>query len=98
MTQRLLIVPLSSVPITAGPTVPIVNLDGATLSAIAGKRWQVVLYLDNNSADPVLPVIKCRFTDAGKQVEQTGHLRGDVALTQDRVAAVDRDCGTGDEI
>jgi hypothetical protein len=71
VTQRPLVVPLGSVPITAGAAVPIVNLGGATLSAIAGKRWQVVLYLDNNSADPVLPVINCRFTNAGKLVEQT---------------------------
>jgi hypothetical protein len=71
VTQRPTIVPLDSVPITAGPTVPIVNLGGATLSAIAGKRWEVVLYLDNNSANPVLPVINCRFTNAGRLVEQT---------------------------
>ena len=50
VTQRPLLVPLSSVPITAGPTVPIVNLGGATLTAVPGKRWQVVLYIDNNSA------------------------------------------------
>ena len=71
ITQRPLIVPLSSVPITAGPTVPIVNLGDATLSAVPGKRWQVVLYLQNNSADPVLPVIDCHFTNGGKLVEQT---------------------------
>jgi hypothetical protein len=71
ITQRPVIVPLDSVPITAGPTVPIVNLGGATLSAIPGKRWEVVLYLDNNSASPVLPVLNCRFTNAGRLVEQT---------------------------
>ena len=71
VTQRPSIVPLDSVPITAGPTVPIVNLGGATLSAVAGKRWEVVLYLDNNSANPVLPVVTCRFTNAGRLVEQT---------------------------
>ena len=71
VTQRPLIVPLSSVPITAGPTVPIVNLGDATLSAIPGKRWQVVLYLQNNSGQPVLPVVNCRFTNGGRLVEQT---------------------------
>jgi hypothetical protein len=80
VTQRPAIVPLSSVPITAGPTVPIVNLGGATLTAIPGMRWQVVLYLDNNSieidldnnsVEPVVPVINCRFTNAGRLVEQT---------------------------
>ena len=71
ITQRPLIVPLSSVPITAGPTVPIVNLGDATLSAVPRKRWQVVLYLQNNSSQPVLPVINCRFTNGGRLVEQT---------------------------
>ena len=61
----------TSVPITAGPTVPIVNLGDATLRAVPGKRWQVVLYLDNNSAGVVVPVINCRFTNAGNLVEQT---------------------------
>ena len=63
--------PLSSVPITAGPTVPIVNLGNATLSAVPGKRWQVVLYIDNNSANTVVPLIDCRFTNGGRLVEDT---------------------------
>ena len=71
VTQRPSVVPLSSVPITAGPTVPIVNIGDAALSAVPGKRWQVVLYLDNNSANTVVPMINCRFTNAGKLVEQT---------------------------
>lgn len=71
VTQKVAAVPLSSVPITAGPTVPIVNLGGATLSAIPGKRWQVVLYLENNSANTVLPLIDCRFTNGGRLVEDT---------------------------
>lgn len=71
VTQRPLIAPLSSVPITAGPTVPIVNLGDATLRAVPGKRWQVVLYLDNNSGSTVVPLIDCRFTNAGKLVEDT---------------------------
>lgn len=71
VTQRPRIVPLDSVPITAGPTVPIVNLGDATLRAVPGKRWQVVLYLDNNSASTVVPVINCKFTNGGRLVEQT---------------------------
>ena len=68
VVQRPSVVPLASVPITAGPTVPIVNIGDATLRAVAGKRWQVVLYLDNNSAGTVVPVINCRFTNAGNLV------------------------------
>lgn len=71
VTQRVSVVPLSSVPITAGPTVPIVNLGDAMLSAVPGKRWQVVLYLNNNSANTVAPLINCRFTNSGKLVEET---------------------------
>jgi hypothetical protein len=71
VTQRPSIVPLSSVPITAGPTVPIVNIGDATLSAIPGKRWQVVLYLQNNSAAIVVPMLNCRFTNSGRLVEET---------------------------
>ena len=71
VVQRPSVVPLDAVPITAGPTVPIVNLGDATLRAVPGKRWQVVLYLDNNSANTVAPLINCRFTNSGKLVEET---------------------------
>jgi hypothetical protein len=71
VTQRPTIVPLAAVPITAGPTVPIVNLGDATLRAVPGKRWEVVLYLDNNSANAVVPLLNCRFTNGGRLVEQT---------------------------
>ena len=71
VVQRPSVVPLDSVPITAGPTVPIVNLGDATLRAVPGKRWEVVLYLDNNSANTVAPLLNCRFTNSGRLVEQT---------------------------
>lgn len=60
---------LGAVAVTAGPTVPIATIDNATLSAVPGQRWQVVLYLDNNSARTISPVIDCRFTNAGITVE-----------------------------
>jgi len=62
---------LGTVPITAGPTVPIAILDDSSLSAVPGQRWQVVLYLNNNSAGTINPVIDCRFTNAGNVVERT---------------------------
>lgn len=71
VTQRPTIALIGSVPITAGPTVPIVEIDNASLSAVPGRRWQVVLYLQNNSANTVVPVITCRFTNSGKLVEET---------------------------
>jgi hypothetical protein len=70
--------PIGTVPVTAGPTTPIVAMDGATLRAVPGQRWQVVLYLDNNSANPVDPVIECSFKNAGNIVMNT---RATVART-----------------
>src|SRR5262249_11350210 len=45
--------PIGSVPITAGPTVPIVNMENPMLRAVPGQRWQVVMYLNNNSGNPI---------------------------------------------
>ncbi len=56
---------------TAGPSTPLVTMDNASLRAVPGKRWQVVLYVNNNSAGTLAPMIDCRFTNAGKLVEET---------------------------
>jgi hypothetical protein len=69
--QRLRGRPVGTVPVTAGPTVPIVAMDAASLRAVPGQRWQAVLYLDNNSGNPVDPVIECRFTNGGNTVMDT---------------------------
>lgn len=58
-------------PPSAGPSVPLVTIDNASLRAVAGKRWQVVLYVNNNSAGTMAPMIDCRFTNGGKLVEET---------------------------
>ena len=63
--------PVGTVPITAGPTVPIVVMDNASLRAVPGQNWQAVLYVDNNSGNAVSPVIECVFTNAGKPVLDT---------------------------
>jgi hypothetical protein len=60
--------PVGTVPVTAGPTVPIVVMDSPSLRAVPGQRWQAVLYLNNNSGKPVDPVIECRFSNAGNAV------------------------------
>lgn len=70
--------PVGTVPVTVGPTTPIVAMDGATLRASPGQRWQVVLYLDNNSGNPVDPVIECRFLNGSNLVMRT---RATVAQT-----------------
>lgn len=69
--QRVRGTPVGTVPITAGPTVPIVNMDGATLRAVPGQRWRAVIYLSNNSGNAVDPVLVCRFTNGGNTVMTT---------------------------
>jgi hypothetical protein len=66
--QRIRGRPVGTVPVTAGPTVPIVVINNPSLRAVPGQRWQAVMYLDNNSGNPVDPVIECRFTNAGNTV------------------------------
>ncbi len=58
-------------PVTAGPSVPLVTLDGASLQAIPGERWITALYVTNNSAATVDTVVGCLFTNAGRKVEDT---------------------------
>jgi len=58
-------------PVTAGPSVPIVTLDGASLQAVPGERWLTVIYITNNSANVVDSVVGCTFTNAGRRVEDT---------------------------
>ncbi len=63
--------PVGTVPVTAGPTVPILNIESTTLRAVPGQRWQLVMYLNNNSNQPVNPVLECRFTNGGNLVTAT---------------------------
>lgn len=71
IVQRPKVTPLGAVPITAGPTVPLVNIENATLRAIPEQRWLVVLYLNNNSNRTIAPLLHCQFSNAGKPVEET---------------------------
>jgi hypothetical protein len=57
VVQRPAVVVLGVVPITAGPTVPIVQITDAQLRPVPGKRWEVVLYLNNNSGNAVEPFL-----------------------------------------
>jgi len=71
VVQRPKVTPLGAVPISAGPTVPIVTVENASLRAVPERRWQVVLYLNNNSGRTVVPLLHCSFTNGGKPVEET---------------------------
>lgn len=63
--------PLGTVPVTAGPNTPILAMDGLSLRAVPGQRWQIVMYLDNNSGNAIDPVIECRFLNGGSTVMTT---------------------------
>jgi hypothetical protein len=59
------------VPVTAGPSVPIVTIDGPSLQAIPGQRWLTVLYVSNNSSANVTPEVGCTFTNSGRPAQET---------------------------
>ena len=70
--QRAIAEPVGSVPVPAGPTVPVVNLEITSLCAVPGQRWQAVMYIDNNSGNPIDPIIECHFTDDGNRSATPG--------------------------
>lgn len=61
---------MGTMPITAGPTVPVVTLDGPTLKAIPGDRWLSVLYITNNGAAAVDSQVGCTFTNGSRAVQE----------------------------
>jgi hypothetical protein len=63
--------PIAKVPLAAGARIAEVTMDDALLRAVPGQRWQVVLYLDNNTANPVNPVVECHFSKGGKPIWNT---------------------------
>ena len=59
-------------PVTAGPTVPIVVIDNPSLRAVPGGALAGRACIsNNNSGNPVDPVIECRFSNAGNTVMDT---------------------------
>jgi len=62
---------MGTVPFTAGPSVPIVDVDAPSLQPIPTKHWLAVLYVTNNSANTVNVVLDCHFTNGGAKVQDT---------------------------
>lgn len=62
---------MGTVPMTAGPTVPLVSLDSPTLQAIPGDRWVVPLYLSNNSGASANAQVGCTFTNGSRPVQES---------------------------
>ena len=62
---------MGTVPMTAGPNVPIVTLDLPSLQALPQQHWLTILYVTNNSARTVDVVVGCQFTNGGRLVQTT---------------------------
>lgn len=62
---------MGTVPITAGPTVPVVVIDSPWLQAVPQQNWLTVVYVTNNSGSVVDPVVGCTFTNGGRPVQDT---------------------------
>jgi hypothetical protein len=64
--QNVRAIHIGTVPITAGPNVPLIAADSASLRVIPGGRWEFLVYLNNNSALTLAPVLTCQFTNGGQ--------------------------------
>ncbi|SKA37070.1 hypothetical protein SAMN02745126_05878 [Enhydrobacter aerosaccus] len=62
---------MGTVPMTAGPNVPVLTLDVPSLQVLPGRYWLSILYLTNNSASTVDAVVGCHFTNHGQTVQNT---------------------------
>ena len=62
---------LGTVPITAGPTVPLVTIDAPSLQAIPTDRWVTALYVTNNSGGVANAQVGCTFTNGGRSVQES---------------------------
>lgn len=62
---------LGTVPITAGPTVPIAVLESPSLQVVPGGRWIAPLYVTNNSGGDINAQVGCTFTNGGRSVQET---------------------------
>lgn len=59
-----------TVPVSAGPDKPLVEIGEANLRLVLGNRWEVTLKLTNNSADNRTPILMCRFSNQDRVVEE----------------------------
>ncbi|MBR2818293.1 MAG: hypothetical protein IKE60_26760 [Reyranella sp.] len=69
MTQRPRGNLMGTVPVTAGPSVPIATLDSASLQAVPQQNWVTVIYVTNNSGGVIDAVVNCQFTNGGRPVQ-----------------------------
>jgi hypothetical protein len=60
---------MGTVPITAGPTMPLITLDTPSLQAIPGGSWLAILYVTNNSGNTQNVNVACQFMNQGQKVQ-----------------------------
>jgi hypothetical protein len=58
------------VPITAGPTVPLVMIETPQLQAIPGDHWVAPIYFTNNSGAEINAQLGCTFTNGSRPVQE----------------------------
>jgi hypothetical protein len=66
---------VGQVPISAGPTVPLVEVNGLSLRTSGDGYWHAEFHLQNNSATPRAAKVVCTFRNGDKPV-----LQADVAV------------------
>jgi hypothetical protein len=69
--QKVRAIHVGTVPITAGPNVPLIEADSTSLRVIPGGRWEFLVYLNNNSSLTLAPVLTCQFANGDKPVAVT---------------------------
>jgi hypothetical protein len=59
------------VPITAGPTVPLLTIETPQLQAVPGDRWVAPIYLTNNSGGDINAQLGCTFANGSRPVQES---------------------------
>jgi hypothetical protein len=62
--------PIGRVPITAGPNVPLVEVNDIKLRETPGRSWVVEAHVNNNSPAVQKPVIGCDYLNGQRTVER----------------------------
>jgi hypothetical protein len=59
---------VGKVPITAGPTVPLIEIDNLSIHTSPSGHWHVVFFLQNNSDSTLAAEVACTFQNGEKAV------------------------------
>jgi hypothetical protein len=59
---------IGNVPVTAGPSVPLIEIDNPSIQTAPEDHWHVVFYLQNNSDSTLAAEVACTFGNEGRTV------------------------------